>query len=86
MAGADDVVARLGGDEFAVLLQCPQGLAQALDFGQRLLLALQESMWIAGRELFPSGSLGIALWNPATAPENCCAMRMRPCTGQGAGP
>ncbi|MEG0183845.1 MAG: EAL domain-containing protein [Stenotrophomonas sp.] len=63
MAGADDVVARLGGDEFAVLLQCPQGLAQALDFGQRLLLALQESMWIAGRELFPSGSLGIALWN-----------------------
>ena len=64
MAGADDVVARLGGDEFAVLLQCPQGLAQALDFGQRLLLALQESMWIAGRELFPSGSPGIALWNP----------------------
>ncbi|RXK66817.1 EAL domain-containing protein [Stenotrophomonas sp. MA5] len=64
MAGADDVVARLGGDEFAVLLQCPLGLAQALDFGQRLLLALQESMWIAGRELFPSGSLGIALWNP----------------------
>ncbi|WP_242894245.1 bifunctional diguanylate cyclase/phosphodiesterase [Stenotrophomonas maltophilia] len=64
MAGADDVVARLGGDEFAVLLQCPQGLAQALDFGQRLLLALQESIWIAGRELFPSGSLGIALWNP----------------------
>ncbi|HEL4259816.1 EAL domain-containing protein [Stenotrophomonas maltophilia] len=64
MAGPDDVVARLGGDEFAVLLQCPLGLAQALDFGQRLLLALQESMWIAGRELFPSGSLGIALWNP----------------------
>ena len=64
MTAADDVVARLGGDEFAVLLQCPQGLAQALDFGQRLLLALQESMWIAGRELFPSGSLGIALWNP----------------------
>ncbi|NPC53860.1 diguanylate cyclase, partial [Corallococcus exiguus] len=33
MAGTDDVVARLGGDEFAVLLQCPQGLAQALEFG-----------------------------------------------------
>lgn len=64
MSAAGDVVARLGGDEFAVLLQCPQGLAQALDFGQRLLLALQESMWIAGRELFPSGSLGIALWTP----------------------
>jgi len=63
MAGDNDVVARLGGDEFAVLLECPSGLSQALDFGQRLLLALQESVWIAGRELFPSGSLGIALWN-----------------------
>ncbi len=63
MAGDNDVVARLGGDEFAVLLECPSGLSQALEFGQRLLLALQESVWIAGRELFPSGSLGIALWN-----------------------
>jgi diguanylate cyclase (GGDEF)-like protein len=63
MAGTEDVVARLGGDEFGAAA-VPQGLAQALDFGQRLLLALQESMWIAGRELFPSGSLGIALWNP----------------------
>lgn len=64
MVGTDDVVARLGGDEFAILLQCPLGLVQALDFGQRLLLALQKSMWVAGRELFPSGSLGIALWHP----------------------
>jgi len=61
--GPDDVVARLGGDEFAILLQCPQGLAGALSFGQRLLLTLQEPLWVAGRELFPSGSLGIALWS-----------------------
>ena len=63
MLGPGNVVARLGGDEFAILLQCPHGLAQALEFSQRMLLALQESMWVAGRELFPSGSLGIALWN-----------------------
>lgn len=63
LLGPDDVVARLGGDEFAILLRCPQGLVQALEFAQRLLLALQEPMWVAGRELFPSGSLGIALWN-----------------------
>ena len=63
LLGAEDVVARLGGDEFAILLRCPQALVQALAFAQRLLLALQEPMWVAGRELFPSGSLGIALWN-----------------------
>lgn len=64
MLGPDDVVARLGGDEFAILLQCPQGLPDALAFAHRLLPSLQESMWVAGRELFPSGSLGIATWNP----------------------
>ncbi len=61
--GPDDMVARLGGDEFAILLQCGQGLAGALGFSQRLLLQLQEPLWVAGRELFPSGSLGIALWS-----------------------
>lgn len=60
----NDVVARLGGDEFAILLHCPAGMVHALDFAQRTLLSLQQPMWMAGRELFPSGSLGITLWNP----------------------
>ncbi|WP_256774004.1 MULTISPECIES: EAL domain-containing protein [unclassified Stenotrophomonas] len=64
MMGSGDVVARLGGDEFAILLQCDQGLASAREFSQRMLVALEESMWVKGRELFPSGSLGIAMWNP----------------------
>ena len=64
MMSAQDVVARLGGDEFAILLQCGDGLASALEFSQRMLVALEESMWVKGRELFPSGSLGIAMWNP----------------------
>ena len=64
MLGPDDMVARLGGDEFAILLQCPHGVSEALEFSQRMLLTLQESMWVAGRELFPSGSLGIVAWNP----------------------
>jgi diguanylate cyclase (GGDEF)-like protein len=64
MIGSGDVVARLGGDEFAILLQCEHGLETARDFSQRMLVALEESMWVQGRELFPSGSLGIALWNP----------------------
>ena len=64
MMGPEDVVARLGGDEFAILLQCPQGQAQGLAFAQGMLRALQEPMWVEGRELFPSGSLGIAFWHP----------------------
>ncbi|WP_447784960.1 bifunctional diguanylate cyclase/phosphodiesterase [Stenotrophomonas bentonitica] len=64
MVGSDDVVARLGGDEFAILLECEQGLASAREFSQRMLMALEESMWVQGRELFPSGSLGIAMWSP----------------------
>jgi len=64
MLGPDDVVARLGGDEFAILLHCPRGLSRAVEFSQRMLPTLQEAMWVAGRELFPSGSLGIAAWTP----------------------
>src|SRR5690606_23257848 len=57
MLGPDDVVARLGGDEFAILLHCPRGLSRAVEFSQRKLPTLQAAMWVAGRELFPSGSL-----------------------------
>ncbi|WP_422508409.1 bifunctional diguanylate cyclase/phosphodiesterase [Stenotrophomonas sp. GZD-301] len=64
MVSSEDVVARLGGDEFAILLQCRHGLSSAVEFAQRMLVALEESMWVKGRELFPSGSLGIAMWHP----------------------
>lgn len=64
MLRGDDVVARLGGDEFAMLVRCDGGASAAMDVGRRLLRALERSMWLEGRELFPSGSIGIALWNP----------------------
>ncbi|MCD9086692.1 EAL domain-containing protein [Stenotrophomonas sp. SY1] len=60
----DDVVARLGGDEFALLVDCELGAEAAMELGRRLLKALEAPMWVDGRELFPSGSIGIALWNP----------------------
>ncbi|MCW0392910.1 bifunctional diguanylate cyclase/phosphodiesterase [Xanthomonas sacchari] len=59
-----DVVARLGGDEFAVLTPCEHGLDGARELARRLLHVLGQPMWVAGRELFPSGSLGIAAWHP----------------------
>jgi len=61
---SDDVVARLGGDEFAILVQCADDLDGVRELAQRLLGVLGQPMWVAGRELFPSGSLGIAAWHP----------------------
>ncbi|HEY0333172.1 MAG TPA: EAL domain-containing protein [Stenotrophomonas sp.] len=60
---ADDVVARLGGDEFAILMRCPEGVEAARELAQRLQGVLGQPMWVAGRELFPSGSLGVAMWH-----------------------
>ena len=59
-----DVVARLGGDEFAVLLSDASDEAAARAVAARILSELGQPMWIAGRELFPSASVGIAMWQP----------------------
>ena len=61
--GDDDVAARLGGDEFAILVDgIDSAAAQVL--AARILHALGQPMWIAGRELFPLASIGIAIWQP----------------------
>ena len=60
--GDDAVIARLGGDEFAILLENPGDEDAVENLANDLLAALGKPMWIAGRELFPSASIGIALW------------------------
>lgn len=59
-----DTVARLGGDEFAILISDIEHLQIAEDLARRVLVALGEPFWVAGREVFPSASVGIAAWNP----------------------
>ena len=59
-----DMVARLGGDEYAILAEGLDGPAMAEDLGRRVLAALGAPVWIAGRELFPTASIGIAMWHP----------------------
>ncbi|GAB2611698.1 EAL domain-containing protein [Novilysobacter erysipheiresistens] len=59
-----DMVARLGGDEFAILVEDIDGLHVAEELAQHILHALGQPCWVAGREVFPSASLGIALWHP----------------------
>ena len=60
----DDVVSRLGGDEFAVLIDGIDGIEAAQALAQRILVALGDPVFIAGRELFPAASVGIAMWHP----------------------
>jgi len=60
----DDTVARLGGDEFAVLVESIDGIGMAEELAGRILAALSTPVWVAGRELFPTASIGIALWMP----------------------
>ncbi|MFS8137216.1 MAG: EAL domain-containing protein [Thermomonas sp.] len=60
----NDVVSRLGGDEFAILTEGLDGPHMAEEFAHRVLAALGAPIWIAGRELFPTASIGIAMWQP----------------------
>jgi diguanylate cyclase (GGDEF)-like protein/PAS domain S-box-containing protein len=55
-----DTLARLGGDEFAVLVDGAHE-ARAVAVARRLLAALAQPVWIAGRELSLGASIGIAL-------------------------
>ncbi|HKD34723.1 MAG TPA: EAL domain-containing protein [Gaiellaceae bacterium] len=55
-----DTLARLGGDEFALLLDGAHE-THAVGVARRLLVALEEPIWIAGRELVVGASIGIAL-------------------------
>jgi diguanylate cyclase (GGDEF)-like protein len=55
-----DTVARLAGDEFTVLLEgieSPADLAPAVD---RISSTLKEPLWLAGRELVATASVGVA--------------------------
>ena len=56
-----DVVARLSGDEFAILLEDVAVPAAAVTVAQRVLEAMSVPLQVAGRELAPSASMGIAI-------------------------
>jgi predicted signal transduction protein with EAL and GGDEF domain len=50
-----DTVARLGGDEFAILISDIDGPAVAEELARRVLVALGEPFWVAGRGSVPVG-------------------------------
>lgn len=61
---APDFVARLGGDEFAVLIEAVEDLAAVEAIAAALIQRLHEPIRVAGKELFTSASIGIALSHP----------------------
>lgn len=54
-------LSRVGGDEFAVLLTETERAEDAIHVAQRLLQLMKEPFHVAGRELFTSCSIGIAV-------------------------
>src|SRR4051794_13296666 len=62
--GPRDVLARLGGDEFTVLLPAPQGRDAVLRLADRILLAMDTPVELAGQWLRIRPSIGAALLGP----------------------
>ncbi|ODS63871.1 MAG: hypothetical protein ABS41_04275 [Arenimonas sp. SCN 70-307] len=56
-----DMVARLGGDEFAIVLDFIHSADEAVVVAERVIESLAEPMRIAGKELYTSASIGIAM-------------------------
>lgn len=59
---ADDTVARLGGDEFVVVLADVESCEQVRQTAERLLEAIRQPLWLQGRELVMTGSLGMSVY------------------------
>jgi diguanylate cyclase (GGDEF)-like protein len=59
---ASDTVARLGGDEFTIILTGLTKTQDAAQVAQKILEALSEPIYLDGRELYTSTSIGITLY------------------------
>jgi diguanylate cyclase (GGDEF)-like protein len=57
-----DSVGRMGGDEFVIVAPQINGIEGAVHIAQKVRDAIREPITVDGRELFVSGSMGIALY------------------------
>ena len=65
-----DSVSRLGGDEFAILLRSPADHHTAGVVADRLLALLRAPVVVGDDEVFPSGSIGVAIPEPGDTVED----------------
>jgi diguanylate cyclase (GGDEF)-like protein/PAS domain S-box-containing protein len=63
--GRNHTIARLGGDEFTILLEDIAGVLDATRVADRIAKELAIPFVVGNRELFPTASMGIALYHPA---------------------
>jgi diguanylate cyclase (GGDEF)-like protein/PAS domain S-box-containing protein len=63
-AGPKDAVARLGSEEFAVLALGSPGDEDGAEVAQRIRDALTQPVPLAGRDIYPAASIGLALLDP----------------------
>ncbi|MEO8746390.1 MAG: GGDEF domain-containing protein [Rhodanobacter sp.] len=64
---APAMVARLSGDEFAILLESVESPDVALEVAQNVLDAVNKTLRVAGEDLSPSVSIGVALADSSSA-------------------
>ena len=69
-----DTVARQGGDEFVVVLPDLAGQEDAAKVARKLLDNLFQPMLLCGHEVFPSGSIGIAMY-PGDGPDSATLLK-----------
>lgn len=63
--GRNHTIARFGGDEFTILLEDITSSRDATRVAERIASDLAMPFMVAGQELFPSASIGIALYTPS---------------------
>jgi diguanylate cyclase (GGDEF)-like protein/PAS domain S-box-containing protein len=63
--GRNHTIARLGGDEFTILLEDISSVLDVTGVAERISADLSTPFAVVGQELFPTASIGIALYNPS---------------------
>jgi diguanylate cyclase (GGDEF)-like protein/PAS domain S-box-containing protein len=63
--GRNHTIARLGGDEFTILLEDISNAHDATQVAERLAKELSMPFVVGGQELFPTASMGVALYSPS---------------------
>jgi len=58
----EDTFARLGSDEFVVLIDNVDARVEAKAVTERILSALEESVWLNGAEVYVRPSIGVSVW------------------------
>jgi diguanylate cyclase (GGDEF)-like protein/PAS domain S-box-containing protein len=64
-----DIIARVGGDEFMIIATGSGTVAEVEDLARAVAASLSEPVWMNGRDLRPTASIGVALTHRAVSAE-----------------